>query len=122
MVLITNPCKSLNAPRLELIKKFRPTLCLAIASTEKEGDSSNEDDDLCPVKCVREFKTDEEFTRILEKEKESKSLVMVDFYRTSCGNCKGSGDQEAAVIFLKHDVCLKNLRREKLWVFIGSFK
>ncbi|KAK6939598.1 Thioredoxin domain [Dillenia turbinata] len=115
LVPISNPCKSLNAPRLELIGKFRPTQCLAIAGGENEGDSSDDDEDLCPVECVREFKTDEEFTRILEKAKETKSLVVVDFYRTSCGSCKyieqgfaklcrGSGDQEAAVIFLKHNV------------------
>ncbi|XP_023523062.1 thioredoxin-like 4, chloroplastic, partial [Cucurbita pepo subsp. pepo] len=76
---------------------------------------SDEDDDLCPVECVREFKTDEEFIRILDRAKESGALVVVDFYRTSCGSCKyieqgfaklcrGSGDQEAPVIFLKHNV------------------
>lgn len=75
----------------------------------------DEDADLCPVDCVREFKTDEEFMRILEKAKETKSLVVVDFYRTSCGSCKyiaqgfaklcrGAGDGENAVIFLKHNV------------------
>lgn len=82
---------------------------------ENEGELSDEDDELCPVDCVREFKTDEEFSRILEKAKETNSLVVVDFYRTSCGSCKyieqgfaklckGSGDEEAAVIFLKHNV------------------
>ncbi|GMH23233.1 hypothetical protein Nepgr_025076 [Nepenthes gracilis] len=74
-----------------------------------------EDDDLCPVDCVQEFKTDEEFLSILEKAKKTNSLVVVDFYRTSCGSCKyierafsklckGSGDEEAPVIFLKHNV------------------
>ncbi|CAK7347550.1 unnamed protein product [Dovyalis caffra] len=82
---------------------------------ENPGELSDEDDDLCPVDCVREFKTDEEFFRILEKAKETDSLVVVDFYRTSCGSCKyieqgfqklcrGSGDQGAAVTFLKHNV------------------
>ncbi|KAJ6344697.1 hypothetical protein OIU76_006260 [Salix suchowensis] len=82
---------------------------------ENLGELSDEDDDLCPVDCVREFKTDEEFLRILEKAKETDSLVVVDFYRTSCGSCKyieqgfaklckGSGDQDAAVTFLKHNV------------------
>lgn len=81
---------------------------------ETQGES-DEDDDLCPVECVREFKTDAEFFKILEKAKETGSLVVVDFYRTSCGSCKyieqgfsklckGSGDQEAPVIFLKHNV------------------
>eukprot|EP00262_Sarcandra_glabra_P007072 TRINITY_DN19638_c0_g1_i1.p1 TRINITY_DN19638_c0_g1~~TRINITY_DN19638_c0_g1_i1.p1 ORF type:complete len:215 (-),score=38.24 TRINITY_DN19638_c0_g1_i1:158-802(-) len=75
----------------------------------------DEDDELCPVECVREFRTDKEFFNILERSKETNSLVVVDFYRTSCGSCKyieqgfaklckGSGDKEAAVIFLKHNV------------------
>ncbi|XP_030537884.1 thioredoxin-like 4, chloroplastic isoform X2 [Rhodamnia argentea] len=82
---------------------------------EDQGKLLDEDDDLCPVDCVREFKTDEEFFRILEKAKETDALVVVDFYRTSCGSCKYieqgfaklcrlSGDQEAQVIFLKHNV------------------
>ncbi|XP_056177264.1 thioredoxin-like 4, chloroplastic isoform X2 [Syzygium oleosum] len=82
---------------------------------EDQGKLLDEDDDLCPVDCVREFKTDEEFFRILEKAKETNALVVVDFYRTSCGSCKyieqgfakickGAGDQEASVIFLKHNV------------------
>ncbi|KAK9163299.1 hypothetical protein Syun_004201 [Stephania yunnanensis] len=80
-----------------------------------EDDLSDEDDELCPVECVKEFKTNKEFFKILEKAKETNSLVVVDFYRTSCGSCKyieqgfsklckGSGNQEAAVIFLKHNV------------------
>lgn len=84
---------------------------------ENLGELSDEDDDLCPVDCVREFKTDEEFLRVLEKAKETDSLVVVDFYRTSCGSCKyieqgfaklckGSGDQDAAVTFLKHNVSI----------------
>lgn len=83
-------------------------------------DLSEEDDDLCPVECVREFKTDEEFCRILDKAKETGSLVVVDFYRTSCGSCKyieqgfakvckKSGDKEAPVIFLKHNVSMLSL-------------
>ncbi|OWM70877.1 hypothetical protein CDL15_Pgr014550 [Punica granatum] len=85
------------------------------AVNENIGNEDEEDDDLCPVDCVREFKTNEEFLRILEKAKETNSLVVVDFYRTSCGSCKyieqgfsklckGSGDQDAPVIFLKHNV------------------
>lgn len=83
---------------------------------EKE-EVSDEDDELCPVDCVKEFKTDEEFSRMLEKAKETNSLVVVDFYRTSCGSCKyieqgfaklckGAGDEEAAVVFLKHNVSI----------------
>lgn len=76
---------------------------------------SDEDEELCPVECVREFKSDEEFLAILKRAKETNSLVVVDFYRTACGSCKyieqgfaklcrGSGEEEAAVIFLKHNV------------------
>lgn len=75
----------------------------------------DEEDELCPVECVREFKTDEEFSIILEKAKKAGSLVVVDFYRTACGSCKyieqgfqklcrGAGDEQAPVIFLKHNV------------------
>ncbi|EHA8586488.1 hypothetical protein COCNU_scaffold000431G000060 [Cocos nucifera] len=78
-------------------------------------DDDEDDAELCPVDCVREFKTEEEFRRILDKAKESGSLVVVDFYRTSCGSCKyieqgfaklckGSGDREADVVFLKHNI------------------
>ncbi|KAL9255409.1 Thioredoxin-like 4, chloroplastic-like protein [Drosera capensis] len=74
-----------------------------------------EDDEVCPVECVREFKTDKEFLRILEKSKKTNSLVVVDFYRTACGSCKyieqgfskickGFGNEEAPAIFLKHNV------------------
>lgn len=79
------------------------------------GGLLDEDDDVCPVECVREFKTDLEFFTILKKAKETDSLVVVDFYRTSCGSCKyieqgfsklckGTGNEEAPVIFLKHNV------------------
>ncbi|OMO78942.1 Thioredoxin [Corchorus capsularis] len=89
--------------------------CIKSVAGENQGELSDEDDDLCPVECVREFKTDEEFLNILEKAKETNSLVVVDFYRTSCGSCKyieqgfsklckGAGDEDAAVIFLKHNV------------------
>ncbi|KAK9270760.1 hypothetical protein L1049_026343 [Liquidambar formosana] len=92
----------------------RPVEIKGVAD-EIQGELSDEDDELCPVDCVREFRTDEEFFKILEKAKETDSLVVVDFYRTSCGSCKyiaqgfsklckGSGDQEDAVIFLKHNV------------------
>lgn len=90
--------------------------CIKCVANENQGElSDDDDDDLCPVECVREFKTDEEFLNILEKAKEINSLVVVDFYRTSCGSCKyieqgfsklckGSGEKEASVIFLKHNV------------------
>ncbi|KAK8580978.1 hypothetical protein V6N13_144034 [Hibiscus sabdariffa] len=89
--------------------------CIKAVADENQGELSDEDDDLCPVDCVREFKTDEEFLNILEKAKETNSLVVVDFYRTSCGSCKyieqgfsklckGASDEDADVIFLKHNV------------------
>lgn len=85
---------------------------------EIQADLSDEDEeDLCPVECVTEFKTDDELLRVLEKAKETNTLVVVDFYRPSCGSCKyieqgfsklckQSGDQEAPVIFLKHNVSI----------------
>ncbi|KAK3028285.1 hypothetical protein RJ639_037462 [Escallonia herrerae] len=101
---------------VDLTKKsclFRPVEVKCKVDDQLE--SSDEDDELCPAECVREFKTDKELCSILEKAKETKSLVVVDFYRTACGSCKyieqgfaklckGSGDQEAPVIFLKHNV------------------
>ncbi|XP_037491926.1 thioredoxin-like 4, chloroplastic isoform X2 [Jatropha curcas] len=95
--------------------RFRYGKSANISSPILTGELSDEDEDLCPADCVREFKTDEEFLKIIEKAKETGSLVVVDFYRTSCGSCKyieqgfaklcrGAGDEEAAVIFLKHNV------------------
>ncbi|XP_020110423.1 thioredoxin-like 4, chloroplastic [Ananas comosus] len=74
------------------------------------------EDEVCPVECVAEFATEEEFRRILERAKERNALVVVDFYRTSCGSCKyiqqgfaklckRAGDRgDADVVFLKHNV------------------
>lgn len=89
-------------------------------NVEELSDYDEDDDEPCPVDCVREFQTDEEFLSILEKAKESSALVIVDFYRTSCGSCKyieqgfakickGAGSQEAPVIFLKHNVSIYRL-------------
>ncbi|XP_008444622.1 thioredoxin-like 4, chloroplastic [Cucumis melo] len=103
---ITRP----EVPRHQLLYKSKMRV-----NAGNQGEMGDEDDDLCPVDCVREFKTDEEFIKILDKAKENGGLVVVDFYRTSCGSCKyieqgfaklckGSGDQQAPVIFLKHNV------------------
>ncbi|XP_006647405.1 thioredoxin-like 4, chloroplastic [Oryza brachyantha] len=83
-----------------------------VAEEEEEED---DDDEFCPVECVTEFKTDEEFLRVLERSKATGALVVVDFFRPSCGSCKyieqgfmklckGSGDDGAPVVFLKHNV------------------
>ena len=77
---------------------------------------SESDDDLCPVECVREFKNLDELESVLHESKDNGALVVVDYYRTSCGSCryiekgfvklcKGAGTGEASVIFLKHNVC-----------------
>ncbi|XP_073146520.1 thioredoxin-like 4, chloroplastic [Henckelia pumila] len=103
--LITVDTKKDHTPRLSEIRSI----------LDENVEALSEDDELCPVDCVREFYTDDEFLRILEKSKESNALVVVDFYRTSCGSCKyieqgftklckGSGDQGAPVVFLKHNV------------------
>ncbi|CAD6250622.1 unnamed protein product [Miscanthus lutarioriparius] len=74
-----------------------------------------EEEEFCPVDCVTEFKTDKEFQRHLERSKATGALVVVDFYRPSCGSCKyiekgfvrlckSSGDDGAPVVFLKHNV------------------
>ncbi|KAL5705731.1 hypothetical protein ACHQM5_023994 [Ranunculus cassubicifolius] len=125
--LLTNFLPSRNCSTIWLERSKRPTKSNLKLDAQKRsmeirsvslnvgGEVLDEDDDVCPVECVREFKTDEEFFRILEKAKQADSLVVVDFYRTSCGSCKyieqgfsklckGSGGQEAPVIFLKHNV------------------
>ncbi|KAJ1397392.1 Thioredoxin-like superfamily [Sesbania bispinosa] len=106
----------LGGTEIEPVMKIRQTFCPGKTRVAEEyQDLSDEEEDLCPVECVREFKTDEEFCRILDKAKETGSLVVVDFFRTSCGSCKyieqgfaklckKSGDHEAPVIFLKHNV------------------
>ncbi|KAK6245254.1 hypothetical protein SCA6_008344 [Theobroma cacao] len=116
LMRVKTPAMTITAglDSLEISHTLHPG-CIKGVADENQGQLSDEDDDLCPVDCVREFKTDEEFLKILDKAKETNSLVVVDFYRTSCGSCKyieqgfsklckGSGDEEAAVIFLKHNV------------------
>lgn len=96
------------------IVKQRSLRCVPDVSQENSVED-DEDDELCPVECVKEFKTDEEFMKILEKSKRTNALVVVDFYRTSCGSCKyieqgfsklckASGENDVPVIFLKHNV------------------
>ncbi|KAL2649765.1 hypothetical protein R1flu_017893 [Riccia fluitans] len=82
---------------------------------ERENQEEEDDDDLCPIECVREFHTQAEFDHLLEQAKEQCSLVVVDFFRTACGSCKyiekgfvtlckGAGNNDAHVMFLKHNV------------------
>lgn len=107
----------LSGAKIEPNIKIRKTFFLdkIRVADEYQENLPDEDDDLCPVECVREFKTDEEFFRILEKSKGTGSLVVVDFFRTSCGSCKyieqgfaklckKSGSHDVPVIFLKHNV------------------
>lgn len=98
-------CAALNAAEYRRMK----------AESQVKLPDYEEDEDLCPVDCVKEFRTDAELEEILETTKKTGSLVVVDFYRTACGSCKyieqgfiklckGAGDKEASVIFLKHNV------------------
>jgi Thioredoxin len=91
------------------------TLKGTTSEEEEEEEEEEEDIDVCPVDCVTEFKTEDEFQEILEKAKGRGALVVVDFYRTSCGSCKyieqlfkkmckGAADEDADVLFLKHNV------------------
>lgn len=84
-------------------------------SSNSLGYAFDEEDEVCPVECVKEFRDDEELFRIVEKAKETGALVVVDFYKTACGSCKyieqgfsklckGSGISDSPVIFLKHNV------------------
>lgn len=108
------------------ISKIKSTL------DENVEELYGDDDELCPVECVREFKTDEELSRIMENAKESNALVVVDFYRTSCGSCKyieqgfmklckGSGKQDSPVVFLKHNVSyLQSF--SSITLYIGTYE
>lgn len=82
---------------------------------EDEDKDYDDDNELCPVECVREFKSRSEFDDILQYAKDQNSLVVVDFFKTACGSCryiekgfvklcKGAGNTDVSVIFLKHNV------------------
>jgi thiol-disulfide isomerase/thioredoxin len=81
----------------------------------KVEEDEDDDPELCSVDCVREFKSRIEFDEILQYAKEEKALVVVDFFKTACGSCryiekgfaklcKGAGNTDVTVIFLKHNV------------------
>ncbi|XP_066331911.1 thioredoxin-like 4, chloroplastic [Miscanthus floridulus] len=119
----------LPVPRISLSRRCRRFAASATESSSEEEEAAarstngslpglppvEEEEEFCPVDCVTEFKTDEEFQRHLERSKATGALVVVDFYRPSCGSCKyiekgfirlckGSGDDGAPVVFLKHNV------------------
>ncbi|KAJ3679598.1 hypothetical protein LUZ60_017609 [Juncus effusus] len=117
-----SPVRSIDLEKKSLTPastSHRDTKYVHIVRSTNNGslifEEEEEDVDLCPVDCVTEFKTEEEFQKLLEKAKERGALAIVDFYRTSCGSCKyieqgfikmckGSRDQETDVVFLKHNV------------------
>ena len=112
------PAQNVRFPATISTHNIERKIGLKVHSVNSNEESIiEEDDENCPVDCVREFMTDEEFIIFLEKSKKSGSLVVVDFFRNSCGSCKyiekgfvklckGSGDQHAQIIFLKHNVSL----------------
>ncbi|KAG0630472.1 hypothetical protein M758_1G180500 [Ceratodon purpureus] len=75
---------------------------------------SDNDEDLCPIECVREIHKLSELEHVIEDSRTNGALVVVDFFRSSCGSCryiekgfqklcKGAGNGEASVLFLKHN-------------------
>ncbi|PRQ50948.1 putative thioredoxin [Rosa chinensis] len=84
-------CPSIRITGWEVSKfsyGFRAIKKIKVAD-ENQGELSDEDDDLCPVECVREFylmKSSSKF--LIRPKKKNNSLVVVDFYQTLCGSCK----------------------------------
>jgi len=83
-------------------------------SSKSQATISIDEDEPCPLECVRQIYTVNDFKKLAE-EAHPKSLVVVDFYRTACGSCKyilpgfvklckRSGSHAAPVVFLKHNV------------------
>lgn len=115
-------------PRITLGRRGRRLDASATKSSEEEAAAGStngsvpglppaeeDDDEFCPVDCVTEFKTYEEFQWYLERSKASGVLLVIDFFRPSCGSCKyiekgfmrlckGSRDDGAPIVFLKHNV------------------
>lgn len=82
--------------------------------SQTQATISIDEDEPCPLECVRQIYKVKEFQKIVERA-HPKSLVVVDYYRTACGACKyilpgfvklckRSGSHESPVIFLKHNV------------------
>lgn len=85
------------------------------AAAAQDADADDDEEGTCPVDCVREVRSAADFHQVLADSKRGKALVVVDFYRTACGSCKyiergfvklckGSGNDNASVVFLKHNV------------------
>ncbi|KAG6547413.1 hypothetical protein Mapa_010861 [Marchantia paleacea] len=107
----SKPVRAINSAQYRLEKQWKK---------QEQGESESEDEDdedseLCPVECVREFSSQDEFDELLGQAKEQGCLVVVDFFRPSCGSCKyiekgfaklckGAGNSDAHVMFLKHNV------------------
>ncbi|PNT68167.1 LOW QUALITY PROTEIN: hypothetical protein BRADI_3g36725v3 [Brachypodium distachyon] len=53
----------------------------------EEAGNLEENDEVYPVECVTAFKTGEEFTYFLERSRATGTLLVVDFFRSSCGSC-----------------------------------
>ncbi|CAM6083368.1 unnamed protein product [Calypogeia fissa] len=88
---------------------------------EEEEAREAEAEITCPVDCVREVRTYAEFERVLQEAELANTLVVVDFYNSSCGSCKyilpqfiklckrGCGEEcpvegEKGILFIKHNV------------------
>ncbi|DBA82492.1 TPA: hypothetical protein ACH3X2_000720 [Trebouxia sp. C0005] len=83
-------------------------------SSQSQATISIDEDEPCPLECVRQVYKVKEFQKVVEQA-HPKSLIVVDYYRTACGACKyilpgfvklckRSGSHDAPVIFLKHNV------------------
>lgn len=88
------------------------------ARRPEEEEQVDDDEVPCPVECVTEVYTPEEFQQALDAAGPT-ALVVVDFFKTACGACKfiypgfvnlckASAQQQEArtppVVFLKHNV------------------
>jgi thiol-disulfide isomerase/thioredoxin len=91
----------------------------AAAGEEDDNEEDGDDADACPVDCVAEIATPSDLDSALSAAASLSpaTLVVVDFYKTSCGACRyiapgfvklckaaGKGDAPPDVIFLKHNV------------------
>jgi thiol-disulfide isomerase/thioredoxin len=110
-------CSSQDA-KSKAFSPFPPWICARKERERQRCDCSTSSDsdfsDSCPVSCVREIFTPHELHAEVEKTKETSRLVVVDFYRTSCGSCKyiergfsklckDEAEADHKVVFLKHN-------------------